>query len=175
MKNRTTQLLLVLTLLTTLVSCSEVYRFINYRNTGTNRTVNDDYIKKQPIEKPERVSVDKEDGFYATVDYIEYTTEKDIKLEDKPTLTTKDILEVQKGINSYNNEPEITIKFTKEGAEKFYLLTKDNIGKPIVIVIGQQIISMPIVSSEIKGGQVSISGSFTMEEINDMVELLTNK
>jgi len=113
--------------------------------------------------KFEPISVDRENGFYETVDYNYSTLDQDIKLKDKPSLTSKDILEVKKSFSSYNDRPEISIVFTKDGARKLYLLTKENIGKPIAIVIAKQIISIPMVNSEIMGGKASISGDFFRE------------
>jgi len=132
-------------------------------------------IVELPRKKFEPIQVDKEDGFYATVDYNYSTENKDIKLEDKPSLTSKDILEVKKVFSSYNDRAEISIVFTKEGARKFYLLTKENIGKPIAIVIANYIVSMPTVQMEIIGGKASISGGFSEEEIDKMIEILKGK
>ena len=132
----------------------------------------------EPVEKPtkkkfEPIAVDRENGFYATVDYNNSTTDKEIKLEDRPSLTSKDILEIKKVYSKFNNNrPEISIVLTKDGARKFYLLTKENIGKPIAIVIDKKIISIPIVQSEIMGGKVSISGDFSEKEIDSMIEKL---
>ena len=127
---------------------------------------------ENPANKFEPIPIDKENGFYATVDYNYSTADKNIKLEDKPSITSKDILEVKKVFSNYNNRPEISIVFTKNGAKKFYLLTKENIGKPIAIVIGKQIVSMPTVNSEIIGGKASIIGDFTEDEIDEMIKLL---
>lgn len=115
--------------------------------------------------------VNKEDGFYATIDYTSYTEDKDVKLEDKPSITFKDILEVKKTYQNYGeNRSQIDITLTKEGARKFYHLTRDNIGKPIAIVIEKRIVTLPIVNSEIMGGKVSISGAFSEQEIDNMIE-----
>lgn len=133
--------------------------------------INDPVIK--PVKKFEPIPVDKEDGFYATVDYTLSTKDENIKLENTPSLTSKDILEIKKVYNKYNeNKPEISIVLTKEGARKFYLLTKKNIGKPIAIVIDKKIVSIPKVQSEILGGKVSISGNFSEKEIDRMIEKL---
>ena len=115
---------------------------------------------------------DKEDGFYATIDYTDNIEDKDIKLENNPSLTLKDILEVKKVYNSNINQWEVSIVFTKEGARKFYFLTKENIGNPIAIVISNKIVSLPIVNSTIMGGEVSISGDFTENEIEHMIKVL---
>jgi len=135
-------------------------------------------ISKQvepPIKKFIPVPVDKEDGFYETVDYTFETADKDLKLADNPSLSLKDIQEVKKVFNSYNNRPEISIEFTKDGAGKFYTLTRDNIGKPIAIVIAKQIVSIPKVKSEITNGKASISGDFSEKEIDKMIETLGKK
>lgn len=127
-----------------------------------------------PTKKFKPIPVDKEDGFYVTIDYTHSTEDKDIKLEDNPSLTSKDILEVKK-VYSNDNRPEISIVLTKGGARKFYLLTKENIGKPIAIVIAKQIVSLPTVRSEIMGGKVSISGNFSEKEIDEMIVKLKEK
>lgn len=126
------------------------------------------------IEEPskifEPIPIDRENGFYATIDYTPSTEDRDIKLEDKPSLTAKDILEVKKVYSKSNdNRPEISIVLTKEGAQKLFVLTKENIGNPIAIVVANHIVSMPTVLEEIIGGEVSISGNFSEQEIDDMV------
>lgn len=132
-------------------------------------------IVEIPREKFKPIPVDKEDGFYALIDYNQFTGDKNIQLEDKPSMTSKDILEVKKVYRSDNDQPEISIVFTKDGARKFYLLTKENIGKPIAIVISKRIVSMPTVNSEIIGGKANVSGDFSEEEIDKMIESLKEK
>jgi len=133
---------------------------------------NTDFVEN-PTKKFEPIPVDKKDGFYATVDYTYSTEDKDIKLEDNPSLTSMDILEIEKVYSEYNdNRPEISIVLTKDGARKFYLLTKDNIGKPIAIVIDNKIVSIPTVQTEITGGKVSISGDFSEIEVENMIRKL---
>lgn len=123
--------------------------------------------------KFEPIAVNRETGFYELIDYIPFPENKDIKLEEKPSITTSDILEVKKAYSNYGNKrAEIEIQLTKDGARKFYFLTKENIGNPIAIVIEKYIVSMPIVNSEIIGGRVSISGDFLEEEIDKMIEKL---
>ena len=99
----------------------------------------------------------------------------DIKWEDIPSLTPEDILEAKKVYSSYDERPEISILFTKEGAKKFQILTKENIGKPLAIVVANRIVSMPTVNSEIIGGRANISGDFSEEEIDEMIKILKEK
>lgn len=129
----------------------------------------------KPIKVFEPIPVDRKNGFYATVDYNANEEDKNIKLDDKPSLTSNDILEVKKEFNSYTNQFEINVVFTKEGAKKFYLLTLDNIGKPIAVVIDKQIVSIPMVHSEIIGGKMSIVGDFSDDEMDTMIKKLKVK
>ena len=129
-----------------------------------------------PVDKFIPIPVNKENGFYETIDYTPSANENNIKLVDKPSLTFNDILEVKKTcINKDIQQYEIDIILKTEGARKFYKLTKDNIGKPIAIVIEKQIVTMPIVRSEIIGGKVSISGVYSETEIDKMIEKLKGK
>ncbi len=148
-------------------------QFIDIDNEILEITNNFSKTNKKPIKNFEPIPVDKVDGFYATVGYTVLTEDKDIKLEDNPSLTLKDILEIKKEYSKYNdNRPEISIVLKKEGAQKFYILTKENLGKPIAIVIGKKIVSIPKVQSEIMDGKVNISGNFTEKEIDSMIEKL---
>lgn len=45
----------------------------------------------------------------------------------------------------------------------------------MAIVIAKQIVSIPIVNSEIIGGKASISGDFSEKEIDKMIEILREK
>ncbi len=113
------------------------------------------------------IPVDREDGFYVTIDYDPNKRNEDIILEAKPSITKDDILEIKKGTNNY---PEIDITFTEKGAGIFYRLTKNNLSKPIPIVINNHIIAMPIARIPISGGKISISGNFSDEEIERMID-----
>ncbi len=129
---------------------------------------------EKPIQTFEPISVDREDGFYAAVDYNRSMENKDIQLEAKPSLSFKNILEVTK--ESFGDElTEIIIQFTKEGAQKFYLFTNENIGKPMAIVIAKQIVAMPNINDGIMGGRSSIIGHFTDDEVDQMIARLKEK
>ena len=69
-------------------------------------------------------------------------------------------------------QPEVSLIMNPTGAQKWRLLTKDNIGKSIAIVLDGVVYSAPNVISEIKGGQSSISGSFSPEEADDLANIL---
>ena len=59
-----------------------------------------------------------------------------------------------------------------EGAKTWARLTKDNIGKSIAIVLDGYVRSYPTVNGEITGGRSSISGLESVEEANDLANIL---
>ena len=69
-------------------------------------------------------------------------------------------------------EPYVSLKFNQEGKLKFAEATKNNIGKPIFIVLDEQVQSAPIVNSEITDGNAVITGSFSPEEAEELAALI---
>jgi len=59
-----------------------------------------------------------------------------------------------------------------EGSRIWARLTADNVGKQIAIVLDNYVYSFPVVNQEIKGGNSSISGDFTIEEAQDLANVL---
>ena len=68
--------------------------------------------------------------------------------------------------------PVVFFKFDSLGARKFGEITKHNIGKPFAIVLDGKVISAPVIRSAILGGSGIISGSFTVQEVQDLALLL---
>ncbi len=62
------------------------------------------------------------------------------------------------------NLPVVQIVFDEEGGKLFQELTKRNIGKPIAIFVGGELVSAPTVQAEISGGTAVITGSQNLEE-----------
>ncbi len=66
--------------------------------------------------------------------------------------------------------PVVQIAFDEEGGRLFHELTKKNIGKPIAIFVGGELISAPTVQSEISGGTAVITGSQNFDEANSLAQ-----
>lgn len=81
-------------------------------------------------------------------------------------LTGKYIKTARVEYDSRTNKPQIGIVFDSKGADLFAKITKENIGKPLAILLDGQVISSPIIQGEILGGQAQISGQFSIQEAN---------
>lgn len=69
-------------------------------------------------------------------------------------------------------EPYIALEFNEEGKALFQQATKENIGKTIAIVLDNEVISAPMVQSEITDGHAMITGSFTPQEAENTAALI---
>ncbi|TXF74880.1 DUF2059 domain-containing protein [Chryseobacterium sp.] len=118
------------------------------------------------------IPVDKEDGFYSVVYYnVQNDRLKDLKLAAKPTVSTKEVLEIKKLKNDLDQNV-IDIVLNRAGAKKIKILTENNIGKPVAIVLNKKLISAPTVISVIPNGRIQISGNLSDEEINEIINTL---
>ena len=68
--------------------------------------------------------------------------------------------------------PEVAMSMTPSGAKKWQRMTAANIGKQVGIVLDDYVYSDPVVQGEIAGGNTSISGNFTIEEAQDLANVL---
>ncbi len=121
----------------------------------------------QVKEKP--VFSDREDGFYEVVNYdVQKSTLKDLKLSLNIGISIKEISTIKKRKNEIDLYV-IDIVLTEAGARKFKKLTKKNIARPIAIVLNRKLISAPLVMNPIPDGKVEISGNFTEDEIDEII------
>ena len=83
----------------------------------------------------------------------------------KPTdLTGADLAESGVDFDQNTGKPAVSLTFTKEGGDKFAKITGDNVGKPVAIILDNEVVSAPNVQEKIVGGTAQITGSFTLDE-----------
>ncbi len=68
--------------------------------------------------------------------------------------------------------PQISMTMTAEAAQVWRRLTAANIEKSIAIVLDNSVYSFPTVQGEIAGGTSSITGNFSNEDADDLVNIL---
>lgn len=94
------------------------------------------------------------------------------ELEKTVALEGKHIENAQMVLSSATNEPVVNFKLDHNGARRFADMTRDNIGRPLAIVLDGKVITAPVIRSVIGGGSGEISGSFTVKEASELALLL---
>ena len=91
-------------------------------------------------------------------------------------LTGQNLTDAQPGFDQQTNEPAVFLTLDSRGSRIFRDVTAANIGKRIALVLidrkQAQVVTAPVVRSEIAGGRVQISGHMTVAEANDIALLL---
>ena len=68
--------------------------------------------------------------------------------------------------------PSVSFELSSQGANTFAKITRENIGKQLAIMLDNKEQSAPTINSEISGGSGVITGRFSMEEANNLANLL---
>ena len=66
----------------------------------------------------------------------------------------------------------VSMTMNSEGAREWGRLTQANIGHPIAIVLDEQVYSYPNIRTAIEGGRSEITGDFTVDEAQDLANVL---
>ena len=93
-------------------------------------------------------------------------------LERRSIIGGENLVDAQPGFDPQTNQPIVNFRFDGQGSRKFGKIPTDNVGKPFAIVLEKEVIPAPIINEPILGGSGMISGSFTVQEANDLAILL---
>ncbi len=91
---------------------------------------------------------------------------------DKPKLGGEYVTEARQDIDSRNNEVQVAMSMDNKGARIWEKMTGDNTGRAIAIVLDNFVYSAPRVNGVIAGGNSVITGNFSIEEAQDLSNIL---
>ncbi|MGI6143276.1 MAG: protein translocase subunit SecD [bacterium] len=83
--------------------------------------------------------------------------------EGNVILTGRDLKDAN-FVYDQENKPTVALEFSAEGAKKFAAATEENLGRPIIIVLDESILSAPIVQEVISDGKAQITGITSAQE-----------
>ncbi|MBN9424626.1 MAG: protein-export membrane protein SecD [Candidatus Accumulibacter sp. 66-26] len=91
-------------------------------------------------------------------------------------LTGDRLTDAQPGFDSQNHEPAVHLSLDSAGARIFKDITRENVGKRMAILLIEkgkgEVVTAPVIRTEIGGGRVQISGRMSTQEANDTALLL---
>lgn len=74
--------------------------------------------------------------------------------------------------NFQDNQPVVSFRFDTAGGQRFGRVTQEAVGQNLAIVLDGAVISAPVIREPILGGSGVISGSFSVQETQDLALLL---
>ena len=91
-------------------------------------------------------------------------------------LTGENLTDAQPGFDNQTSEAVVNLTLDAKGARIFRDVTRESIGKRMAILLFEkgkgEVVTAPVIRSEISGGRVQISGSMTAVEATDTALLL---
>ena len=93
-------------------------------------------------------------------------------VDGKPAMDGGAVSTAQENYSQNGSAAEVNLMMNANGASQWAQLTGQNIGKPIAIVLDGYVYSAPNVQNKIEGGSSVITGNFTIQEAQDLANVL---
>jgi len=114
---------------------------------------------------------------------VPFGTERYLDRDGRPLIVKKQVVltgdnltDAQPGFDSQTQEPVVNLTLDAKGARIFKDVTRENVGKRMAIILFEkgkgEVVTAPVIRTEIGGGRVQISGRMTTVEANDTALLL---
>ncbi|MEW6513385.1 MAG: protein translocase subunit SecD [Pseudomonadota bacterium] len=112
----------------------------------------------------------------AGTDYYIERGGRGLLVKKQVVLTGERLTDAQAGFDNQTQEPAVHLTLDSAGARIFKDVTRDNVGKRMAILLIEkgkgEVVTAPVIRTEIGGGRVQISGRMTTVEANDVALLL---
>jgi preprotein translocase subunit SecD len=95
-----------------------------------------------------------------------------IGVNERVELSGETITDAGPGFDPYTNAPHVSLTMDGVGGSRWAQITGANIGKPVAIVLDNLVYTFPTIQSRIAGGRTQITGSFTRQDVDDIVTIL---
>ena len=114
---------------------------------------------------------------------VPFGSERYLERNSRPLIVRKQVIltgdnltDAQPGFDNQTQEPVVNLTLDAKGARIFREVTRENVGKRMAIILFEkgkgEVVTAPVIRSEIGGGRVQISGRMTTVEANDTALLL---
>ena len=118
-----------------------------------------------------------------TAGTVPFNCERYVERGGQPILVRKQVIltgenlnDAQAGFDSQTQEPAVHLNLDAKGARIFRDVTRENVGRRMAILLIErgkgEVVTAPVIRTEIGGGRVQISGRMTTQEANDVALLL---
>ncbi|HLL61037.1 MAG TPA: protein translocase subunit SecD [Candidatus Nitrosocosmicus sp.] len=95
------------------------------------------------------------------------STDSAVVLKDTP-LTGKYVKKATVQFDQNSGKPAVGLQFDSKGGKLFEEITSRNIGKPVLILLDNRILTQPVVQQAISGGEAVITGDFSVDEARQL-------
>jgi SecD/SecF fusion protein len=147
--------------------------YVQLKDTGTvNQYLDNPVVKAQmPGNVKFLYGINEKDKNGKIQSYLPLYAIKTVPGSEKAKLEGEHVTDARQDYDQFG-KVEISMSMDKSGDKIWEQLTGDNVGKPIAIVLDDIVYSAPNVISKISGGNSSITGNYSVEEGQDLANIL---
>lgn len=91
--------------------------------------------------------------------------------EQRPRMNGDNIVDATTDFDAMRGQT-VNMRMNPEGARQWAAVTRANVGKPVAIVLDDVVYSYPTINTVIEGGSSEITGDFTVQEAQDLANVL---
>ncbi len=91
--------------------------------------------------------------------------------EQRPRMNGDNIVDANTDFDAMRGQT-VNMRMNPEGARQWAAVTRANVGKPVAIVLDDVVYSYPTINTVIEGGSSEITGDFTVQEAQDLANVL---
>ena len=91
--------------------------------------------------------------------------------EQRPRMNGDNIVDASTDFDAMRGQT-VNMRMNPEGARQWAAVTRANVGKPVAIVLDDVVYSYPVINTVIEGGSSEITGDFTVQEAQDLANVL---
>jgi protein-export membrane protein SecD len=95
-----------------------------------------------------------------------------VAVYSRAILSGEDLTRATVGFDQQNGAAVVNLQFDARGARIFGRTTAENVDRRFAIVLDGNVLTAPNINEPIPGGRAQISGSFTVESAQELVDLL---
>ncbi len=93
-------------------------------------------------------------------------------VQRQPVLSNVDFADATAVVNSQSGDGTVSVKLTPEAAHRFAQTTASNLGRIVVVVLDDQVISTAVLKTVIATGEIDIPGDFTARGAQDLAVMI---
>ena len=98
-----------------------------------------------------------------------------VKMSESQSLCNPTLDDIYVSDETFARHAVIDLKFSEKDAKQWAEMTRQNIGKPVAIVMDNRALCVPRVNMEIENGAASITAAFTREEASAIVDKIIGR
>lgn len=95
-------------------------------------------------------------------------------IREEPLIHSGEVAESQTGLDQQTKQPIVSLRLDEAGKRKFGQFTSANVKRPLAIVVGDEVISAPVIQTPILGGSFHISGSLSPDDARKLAETIAS-